>query len=209
MLTRVAAPVVVAGLLLAGCTSGGGTPQAAPSTAAPGGSASASGSATPSASPTPELPSGCELLLPFGDLDQALGRPLFGQSRFTKGVAQPSIGRTGRITCQYGLNAQGKGTPYVEVGISDYTDAEAARKRVQATIAGARSEAATQGDVTVSGLPATLLGAGKVVTLVLAKGSRTVAVTLQRTLARNLGDGVDLNKATTAVAEKVLANLDS
>jgi hypothetical protein len=208
MLTRVAAPVV-AGLLIAGCT-GGGTPQSAPSTAAPSGSGSSTqGSPTPSASPTPELPTGCELLLPFGDLDQALGRPLFGQSRFTKGVPQPSIGRTGRITCQYGLNAQGRGTPYVEVGISDYTDAEAAQKRVQATIASARSEAATQGDVTVGGLPATLLGAGKVVTLVLARGSRTVAVTLQRTLARNLGAGIDLNKATTNVAEKVLANLDS
>jgi hypothetical protein len=209
MLTRVAAPVVVAGLLIAGCTSGG-APQAAPSsTAAPSASGSASGSATPSASPAPELPSGCEILLPFSDLDQALGRPLFGQSRFTKGVALPSIGRTGRITCQYGLNAQGRGTPYVEVGISDYTDADAAQKRVQATISQARSQAATQGQVTVSGLPATLLGAGKVVTLVLAKGSRTIAVTLQRTLARSLGAGIDLNKATTAVTEKVLANLDS
>ena len=208
MLTRVAAPVV-AGLLIAGCT-GGGTQQSAPSAPPPSASGSrAQGSPTPSASPTPELPTGCELLLPFGDLDQALGRPLFGQSRFTKGVPQPSIGRTGRITCQYGLNAQGRGTPYVEVGISGYTDAEAAQKRVQATIASARSEAATQGDVTVGGLPATLLGGGKVVTLVLAQGSRTVAVTLQRTLARNLGAGIDLNKATTNVAEKVLANLDS
>lgn len=209
MIRWVGPVVVVACLLAAGCTSGDGGGQAAPSptTAAPG--TSAAGSGTPTASAAPELPTGCETLLPFADLDQALGRPLFGQSRFTKGVAQPAIGRTARITCQYGLNAQGKGTPYVEVGISDYTDAEAAQKRVQATIAGARAEAATQGQATVGGLPATVLGAGKVVTLVLAQGSRTVAVTLQRTLARSLGAGVDLNKAVTAVAEKVLANLDS
>jgi hypothetical protein len=205
---RIGAAAVLAALVLAGCTSGDGDGgRAAPpaTTAAPSGSAT--GSATPSASPTPDLPDGCEILLPFGDLDEALGRPLFGQSRFTKGVAQPSIGRTGRITCQYGLNAQGKGTPQVEVGISDYTDAEAATKRVQATVAAERGAGATQGEATVGGIPATLLGGGKVVTLVLAQGSRTVAVTLQRTLAPSLGTGVNLNKAITAVAEKVLANL--
>jgi hypothetical protein len=205
---RVGGLAVVAALLLAGCSSGGdGDGQAAPpaTTAAPSGTASATGSPTPS--PTPELPTGCASLLPFTDLDSALGRPLFGQSRYVKGAAQPSIGRTGRITCQYGLNAQGRGTPYVEVGISDYASAEAAAKRIQATISAERGAGATQGEATVGGLPATLLGGGKVVTLVLAQGSRTVVITLQRTLARNLGSGIDLNKAATGVAEKVLANL--
>jgi hypothetical protein len=207
MLLRVSAPaVLIAGLLAAGCSSGGDEPQAAPTTtAAPSGTVSATGSPTPS--PTPVLPTGCETLLPFTDLDRALGRPLFGESRFTKGVAQASIGRTARVTCQYGLGRGGTGVAYVEVGISTYTDAEAAAKRVQATISAARGEGATQGEATVGGVPATLLGGGKVVTLVLAQGSRTVAVTLQRTLARTLGTGITLNQATTSVAEKVLTNL--
>lgn len=208
MLLRVAAPaVLLAGLLAAGCSSGGGQPKAAPSSTVAPSSTGSAGATSPTPSPTPELPTGCESLLPFTDLDRALGRPLFGESRFTKGVGQASIGRTGRATCQYGLGRGGKGPAAVEVGISTYTDAEAAAKRVQATISDARGEGATQGEATVGGIPATLLGAGKVVTLVLAQGSRTLAVTLQRTLARSLGSGITLNKATTSVAEKVLTNL--
>lgn len=211
MLLRVASAVLILGLLAAGCSSGGGGDDGAPpraggsTTAAPTGTASAG--SDPTASPTPALPTGCETLLPFTDLDRALGRPLFGESRFTKGVGQPSIGRTGRATCQYGLGRGGTGVPYVEVGISTYTDAEAAAKRVRATVAAARADGATQGEATVGGVPATLLGGGKTVTLVLAEGSRTVAVTVQRSLASTLGTGITLNRATTSIAEKVRTNL--
>lgn len=204
---RVAAGAVLVVAMLAGCTGGDDGGQAAPpaTTAAP--SATDSGSATPSASPSPTLPEGCEVMLPFSDLDEALGRPLFGQSRYTKGVAQPSIGRTARITCAYGLQPQSRGVAPIEVGISDYTDAEAAGKRVQATISAERSAGSNQSEATVGGVPATILGGRTVVTLVLAQGSRTVAVTLQRNIAGSLGQGVTYAQAITGVAEKVLTNL--
>jgi hypothetical protein len=202
MLLWRAFPLVLVGLLGAGC-SGGDNPDAAATTApASTASGSASGSASPSPTPTAGLPTGCDSMLPFTDLDRALGRPLFGQTVFTKGVAQPSIGRTGRINCGYGVARNGRGVPPVEVGVSTYTDVESATRRVQATISQLRSIGATQADATVSGLPATVLGTGTSFTVVLAQGSRTIAVTLQRALRGNP------DRAAVAVAERVLANLE-
>jgi hypothetical protein len=200
MLLRRAFLLVLVGLLGAGCSGGDDDPDAAATSAPP--SSTASGSATPSPSPTAGLPTGCDSMLPFTDLDRALGRPLFGQTVFTEGVAQPSIGRTGRVTCRYGVARNGRGVPPVEVGVSTYTDIESATRRVQATISQLRSTGATQAEATVSGLPATVLGTGTSFTVVLAQGSRTIAVTLQRAL------GGSPDRAAVAVAERVLANLD-
>lgn len=200
----VLAPAV---LLAAGCTSDSsdGPPAAGPSptaTVPASGSASGSGPATPSASATPRLPDGCESLLPFTDLDQALGRPLFGQTRAVTGAAQANIGRTGRLTCQYGLPDSGRGTPPVEVGVSTYVDAASAQERVAATVAAIRTGggASSQSSVTVGGRPATVIGNRSSFTAVLAKEDRTIVVTVQRSL-RGQPD-----KAAARVAEKVLAN---
>ena len=204
LVVPVAVGAVVA-LLGAGCSGDeepSTAPTSAPTSAPPAGDGGAA-SGSPPASPTPaaELPTGCDSLLPFTDLDQALGRPLFGQTVFTKGVAQPSIGRTGRVTCGFGVPAGGRGVPPVEVGVSTYTDVESASRRVQATVSQLRSIGASQAEATVSGLPATLLGTGTSFTVVLAQGARTVAVTVQR----RLGGGAD--RAAVAVAERVIANL--
>ncbi|MFL6130998.1 MAG: hypothetical protein ACJ73E_18300 [Mycobacteriales bacterium] len=202
MLLRLVLALVLVGMFGAGC-SGGSGPAAAPSSA-PGSSTSGSpsGSATPSTSRAVDLPTGCDSLLPFTELDRALGRPLFGQTLYTKGVAQPSIGRTGRVTCRYGVARNGKGAAPVEVGVSTYTDVESATRRVQSTISDLRSMGARQADATVSGLPATVLGTGTSFTVVLGQGARTIAVTLQRSLHGSS------DRTALAVAERVLANLD-
>src|SRR3954469_19114657 len=123
-------------LAVAGCSSGGGgTPQAAATTTAPPRSGSGESAGPPTPTPTPNLPAGCDAMLPFTDLDQALGRPLFGETRYVVGVAEPSIGRTGRVTCQYGLARGGKGPAPVEIGASTYEDATSATDRVAATVA--------------------------------------------------------------------------
>lgn len=142
-------------------------------------------------------------MLPFTDLDRALGRPLFGRTVFTEGVAQASIGRLGRVTCGYGLAANGRGGAPVEVGVSTYTDVEKATTRVEATISQLRSTGAVQTEATVTGLPATVLRTSTAFTLVLAQGSRTIAVTLQRRL------GGSSERTTVAVAERVVENLGS
>lgn len=193
--------VVAVVLLGAGCSGDDDPPAAAPTSVPASGSASGTGS--PSASPTSAaaLPTGCASMLPFTDLDRALGRPLFGRTVFTEGVPEPKIGRTGRVTCGYGLPADGRGGPPVEVGVSTYTDVESATARVQATISQLRSAGAVQTEATVSGLPASVLRSSTAFTLVLAQGSRTVAVTLQRRL------GGSSERTTTAVAERVVENL--
>jgi hypothetical protein len=193
--------VVTAALVAAaGCTSDSSSPAAAPSpSSATATSASPSAPASASAA---ALPSGCESLLPFTDMDQALGRPLFGQTRAVTGAAQPNIGRTGRLTCQYGLPDGGRGTPPVEVGVSTYVDAASASERVAATVAAIRTGggASSQSSVTVAGLPATVVGNRSSFTAVLAQEARTIVVTVQRSV-RGQPD-----KAAARVAEKIVAN---
>jgi hypothetical protein len=194
-----AVPVVAVVLLGAGCTGDDDPPAAAPTSAAP--TSGATGPGSPPATPTPAaLPTGCDSMLPFTDLDQALGRPLFGRTVFTQGVAQPSIGRLGRVTCGYGLPTNGRGVPPVEVGVSTYKDVESATTRVESTVSQLRSIGASQIQATVAGLPATALATGTSFTVVLAQGSRTVVVTVQRSLG--VGNGPAL-----AVTERVVANL--
>jgi hypothetical protein len=203
MTLRRAVPQMLLGLaavLAAGCTSGGNS-QAAGTTSAPAPSASGSTSAAPTPTPTPNLPTGCDELLPFTDLDQALGRPLFGETRYVLGVAQPSIGRTGRVTCQYGLARGGRGPAPVEVGVSTYKDAESATQRVAATVAALRAGATSQTTGTVAGQPATVLGGRTGSTAVLAQGNRTVAVSVLRAVGGGKPD-----KVVLAIAEKVVAN---
>ena len=185
----------------AACSSGGsGQSQAGatPTTAAP---TSTSSAAAPTPTPTPNLPAGCDQMLPFTDLDHALGRPLFGPSRYVLGVAEPSIGRTGRVTCQFGLQPNGRGAAPLEVGVSTYKDADSANERVAATVAALRSTATSQRSATVAGQQAVLIGTKKDNNLVVAQGDRTVAVTIARTL-----HVASLDKAAVGVAERVLAN---
>jgi hypothetical protein len=187
--------------LAAACTSGGSDQSpagATPSTAAPTATGSA---ASPTPTPTPNLPGGCDQLLPFTDLDQALGRPLFGQSRYVVGVAEPKIGRTGRVTCQFGVAANGRGPALLEVGVSTYKDADSATDRIAATVAALRANATSQKTASVAGQDATMIGTKTEYNLVVAQGNRTVAVTLSRKLT-----GVKLDKAAVGVAERVLAN---
>jgi hypothetical protein len=198
-----AARLVVVGVsaVAAACTSGGSDqPQAgATGTSAP--STASSSSASPAPSPTPNLPAGCDQMLPFTDLDEALGRPLFGQSRYVVGVAEPSIGRTGRVTCQFGLQPNGRGPAPLEVGVSTYKDADSANERVAATVAALRATATSQRSATVTGQQAVLVGTKTDDNLVVAQGDRTVAVTIARTL-----HVPSLDNAAVAVAERVLAN---
>jgi hypothetical protein len=187
--------------LTAACSSGGSDQSqagATPTTAAP---TSTSSAAAPTPTPTPNLPAGCDQMLPFTDLDQALGRPLFGQSRYVLGVAEPSIGRTGRVTCQFGLQPNARGAAPLEVGVSTYKDAESATERVAATVAALRASATSQRSATVAGQQAVLIGTKTDNNLVVAQGDRTVAVTIARTL--HVGS---LDKAAVGVAERVLAN---
>jgi hypothetical protein len=187
--------------LTAACTSGGSDQSQAGATQTAAAPSATSSAASPTPTPTPNLPGGCDQLLPFTDLDQALGRPLFGQSRYVVGVAEPKIGRTGRVTCQFGVAANGRGPALLEVGVSTYKDADSATDRIAATVAALRANAISQKTASVAGQNATMIGTKTDYNLVVAQGDRTVAVTLSRKLT-----GVKLDNAAVAVTERVLAN---
>jgi hypothetical protein len=200
--------LVLVALALAGCSSGGDSGKSAAS-ASPSGTARASGSGSPTPTATSTaapLPGSCQSLLPLIDLDEALGVPMVGQTNYIKGVAEPKIKRTGRVTCRYGIVKVGHNLkpPKLEVGVSTYTDDAAATQRVETTVTGLRSEGATPTDVQVNGVPAKVLStsAGGA-TLVVATGSRTVVMTL----AEKVIKPADTVKVLTAIGTIALKNL--
>jgi hypothetical protein len=187
--TAAAAWALSAAILLAGCSKAeqratDATPSASTvsASASSGGSAS-SGSAS---APTPTLPTSfagtCADLVPISAVEDALGRPVVGQTAYVVGVREPNIGRVAYLNCRYGISTavvKGKKVTAtkVEIGISLYSTAKQAASRVAQTVDSYRSSGATQSAAQVGSYPATvLIGSGNP-TLVVAAGNQTVAVT--------------------------------
>ncbi len=133
------AGLVLAGVALTGC--GKSAPKSAPPPSSPPSSSSAgssSATARPTATAAPTLGGECADLLPVSAVEDALGRPVFGQTAFVRGVAEADIGRLTYLNCRYGLAAPVRGKPapqpQLEVGISLYNSSAQASKRVQGTV---------------------------------------------------------------------------
>lgn len=197
---------VLAVLTAAGCSSSGSS--AAPSgSASPSGTTSGSGTATPTPTATPDaLPASCQSLLPVIDLDEALGVPLVGQTIFIKGVPEPKIKRTGRVTCRFGVTKlpnKKSSPPKLEVGVSTYSDDAAATQRVESTVTDLRGNGASPTDVQVGGAAAKVLTGAGAATLVVASGNRTVVISL----ADKVVPAANTVKALTAVGNLAMKNL--
>jgi len=177
------AGLVLAGVALTGC--GKSAPKSAPPPSSPPPSSSAgssSATAKPSATAAPTLGGECADLLPVSAVEDALGRPVFGQTAFVRGVAEPDIGRLTYLNCRYGLAAPVRGKPapqpQLEIGISLYNSPAQATTRVQGTIEDYRTHGARQQDAAVGNDPATILVGYGYPTLVVAEGPRSVAVSV-------------------------------
>jgi hypothetical protein len=75
------------------------------------------------------IPDDCERLLRVTDLNALLGLPLDTVTvRSTQGVAEPSVGRTERVTCRYSTKAAGptQGRSLLDLNAASYTSPEAA-----------------------------------------------------------------------------------
>jgi hypothetical protein len=184
----VVAVLLAGGLLAAGCgQKSDSNPQSTPSASGtPSGTPSGSGSATPSGSGgtgTPAaLPESCADVLTLDELDQAAGKPLPGQTLYIKGQAEPKIKRTGRVTCRYGVRKVGhRDSVPLEVGVSAYSDATSASDRVDFTVNSQRGNGAQASDFDgAGGVKGTVLITGDNSTAVFAKGTSTVAISLNR-----------------------------
>jgi hypothetical protein len=89
-------------------------------------------STAPTAPDDGVLPDDCARILPVGDLEAVLGMPLGSVAqRTTIGVAEPSVGRTERVACEYTGTAGGpaRGRTLLNVNASAYTDPNAASKQ--------------------------------------------------------------------------------
>lgn len=176
-------------LLLALAACGGSPKSVGPSVSLlpqePTESATAEPSETATADASPYLPAACNQLLPLGTVDSALGGHLAGETSFLKAAPLPASGRTGRITCGYGVTVGADGTkspPLVEVSYITYVDATTASHRVDLTINNSKTAGSTVTDVQVSGKPAAVLTNQTASVLVMGDGNRTLVVSVDASL---------------------------
>ncbi|MBB5789631.1 hypothetical protein [Jiangella mangrovi] len=177
-------------LLLAGC-SNGGEPEVpvVPTSGEPtdGDGTEAAGDPTASPSSTTGVPELCSELASAGDIAQILQVPIQGETvRVYNDEFLPDSGRTGRLTCSYGVPEVPEGqtpppTPPpvpLEIAVSGYTDAETAAGRIESTVDSAQAAAATVTAQPVAGRDGFLLSDPADVSFVVADDVRTYVITL-------------------------------
>lgn len=174
--------VGLVGLLgLAGCTGFAGAAPAAPSPT-PTPIASSTPAPTTTAAPTYELPATCAGLLTGSQLEAALGARLPGTSTYVVGAPEPGIGRTGRVTCGFGVTpatqTAGASDPLLEVSVFTYRDAAAATDRLEVLTSAQEAQGVPAGPATVTGAQAVLFAGPADTTLVAVLAERTVSLTL-------------------------------
>lgn len=153
------AGLIAVSCLLAGC-SGGAAPAA---DTKPHASASAPKTYTPAEGPTEaasQLPSSCSQVLSTSALSTAFGKTLSTDDTYGDFAPLPSIGRTGRVTCGFGIGIDEFGNqtaPAVTVSIATYDTETNAAARAQDTVSSDLAAGATDSQVYVSGHPATIV----------------------------------------------------
>ncbi|XVS62852.1 hypothetical protein ACQPYE_32020 [Actinosynnema sp. CA-299493] len=96
------------------------------------------------------LPDDCELVIPVELFNQKLGRELPGELKTIIGIPEPSLGRTGKIDCYYGVpEKQPIAAAPVIIGLATYADEAAAGTRVAESVAAEREDGATVREVDV------------------------------------------------------------
>jgi hypothetical protein len=202
---------------LAGCTSrkpeGTVTITVTPThSSSPRSSPAASSAPTSSPTPSPttltKLAGTCDSLLPsIAVADVVGGGPIVGREAFVVGPPQKDIGRIAYLNCRYGVTGTGTAAkPKIEIGVSLYSTPAAAAARITATTDDYTGHGATGTEVSVAGVPATLLTGGSgadyaAPLLVLSSGQRTVAVTVYPAFAA----GAVATKDAEALAKLALA----
>lgn len=147
--------------------------------------------ATPSPTSTTGIPELCGELATAGDVAQILQVPMRGETRrvYNDDYLSDS-GRTGRLTCSYGVRAAPEGrsatptprptpTPVpLEVSVSGYVDAEVAAGRISSTVDAAQAAGTTVQAQPVAGRDGFLLSDKQDVSFVMADDVRTYVITL-------------------------------
>ncbi len=107
-----------------------------------------------------QLPKTCDAILSDTDLTGAFGRPQVGDTSYGDYAGLPSIGRTGRVTCGYGISIDQSGNagqPILTVSVITYNTSTNAVKRVADDVSATEAKGASPHPVMVGGHPATVL----------------------------------------------------
>ncbi|GGU87569.1 hypothetical protein [Lentzea flava] len=123
------------------------------------------------------LPDDCELVVPVDVMNATLGQELPGGPRIIIGIKEPSIGRTGKIDCYYGIPEK-KNLPDAKiiVGLSTYTDELTARTRITESIEAERQDGAKITEVDVGKQKGTLIEGKEEQLLIGSLGKTTFVV---------------------------------
>ncbi|MFE9749272.1 hypothetical protein ACFYOT_30545 [Saccharothrix saharensis] len=96
------------------------------------------------------IPDDCELVVPVELFHQKLGRELPGELKTIIGIPEPSLGRTGKIDCYYGVpEKQPIAAAPVIIGLATYHDEPTAGGRVAESVDAERQEGASVREVDV------------------------------------------------------------
>ncbi len=189
----------MAGLLLAGC-------GAAAESDDPSETGSGSESPNTTAEPTPEpfvLPETCASLLSLDAIDAGLGVRINGMTQYVVGVPEPEIGRTGRVTCSYGVIPNPDGTfsaPLVQASVFTYDSVESAADRIDTVVTQSRNAGDRTEDVPVGDEDGVVMVSVTEATLVVAVEDRTYSITL----APGLVADDQLNAALASLASSAI-----
>jgi hypothetical protein len=107
-----------------------------------------------------QLPKTCTALLSDTDLTAAFGSPQVGDTAYGEYAPLPTIGRTGRVTCGFGIGIDqtGKAAPaVVTISVVTYNTAPNAVGRVASNIKDDVAQGATAQPALVDGHPATIV----------------------------------------------------
>ncbi|WNV89539.1 hypothetical protein [Umezawaea sp. Da 62-37] len=104
------------------------------------------------------IPDDCELIVPASQVAQGIGQELPGKTRMIIGVPEPSLARTAKADCYYGV-PEDKSLPdaIVVVGLSTYADEPTAKDRVTESLDAERAEGATITEIDVGKQKGTLV----------------------------------------------------
>ena len=118
------------------------------------------------------------------EISTVLGILINGDARPVVGVPQPSIGRTARLDCYWGVRGNRPvSTATVWIGLATYTDPKHAQQRLTNTISSERDAGSQINEVPVGGGEGVLIR-GKTWMLVAMRGQTTVVVSIQPNLVR-------------------------
>ncbi|MHA6631991.1 hypothetical protein ACU61A_41730 [Pseudonocardia sichuanensis] len=159
-------------VVLAACGSSSEEPTAVPTFPVP---AADGGPSADSADPGDVVPDDCGEILAAGDLEALLGLPLGSvKLRTTIGVAQPSVGRTERVTCSYNRNG-GPSRSLLIINATAYRDADAAAAQWRVNT---DAESGQRSEVPLGSAFASLFEKGDEAVLMVAHATSNVSLVL-------------------------------